>query len=189
MLKLTRRTEYGLIALVHLADREGQVVSSTEIGDRYPVPKRLLAEALKGLQHAGLLVSTRGAHGGYTLARPAEQITLGEVVAALEGRPTITSCEGLGALHVTGTCDVEHVCPIRTPLQRLRAGMWTLLEGVSLRALADRSVEPVELFALPSLQAASDHISGHRTAVASAQASGAKTEQDTPLWSRVRNIQ
>lgn len=147
MLKLTRRTEYGLIALVHLAGREGAVVSSTEIGERYPVPKRLLAEALKALQHAGLLSSTRGAHGGYTLARPADEITLGEVVTALEGRPTLTSCEGLGALHASGSCDVEHVCPIRTPLQRLRTGMWTLLEGVSLRSLADRSVHPVELFA------------------------------------------
>ena len=50
--------------------REGQVVSSTEIGERYPVPKRLLAEVLKALQQAGLLSSTRGAHGGYQLARP-----------------------------------------------------------------------------------------------------------------------
>jgi len=146
MLKLTRRTEYGLIALVHLADREGVVVSSTEIGERYPVPKRLLAEALKALQHAGLLTSTRGAHGGYTLARPADRITLGEVITALEGSPTLTSCEGLGALGPSGNCDVEHVCPIRTPLQRLRAGMWNLLEGVSLRSLADRTVPATELF-------------------------------------------
>lgn len=148
MLKLTRRTEYGLIALVHLADREGTVVSSTEIGERYPVPKRLLAEALKALQHAGLLHSTRGAHGGYTLARSADDITLGEVVTALEGRPTLTSCEGLGAMPTSGGCEVEHVCPIRTPLQRLRKGMWNLLEGVSLRSLADRSVHTTELFAL-----------------------------------------
>lgn len=146
MLKLTRRTEYGLIALVHLADREGEVVSSTEIGERYPVPKRLLAEALKALQQAGLLHSTRGAHGGYALARPADEITLGEVVTALEGRPTLTSCEGLGALSPAGECGVEHVCPIRTPLQRLRQGMWNLLEGVSLRSLADRSVHAHALF-------------------------------------------
>jgi len=148
MLKLTRRTEYGLIALVHLADHEGEVVSSTEIGERYPVPKRLLAEALKALQSTGFLRSTRGARGGYQLARSADRITLGEVVAALEGRPTLTSCQGFGALEPSGTCNVEHVCPIRTPLQRLRAGMWNLLEGVSLRSLADRSVHPSQLLDL-----------------------------------------
>lgn len=147
MLKLNRRTEYGLIALVHMTDHEGEVVSSTEIGERYPVPKRLLAEALKSLQQGGLLVSTRGARGGYRLARPAADITLGEVVTILEGRPSMTSCEGLGALHASGVCDVESVCPIRTPLQRLRIGMWALLEGISLRSLADRSVNPLALFA------------------------------------------
>ena len=60
MLKLTRRTEYGLIALMHLADREGEVVSAREIGDRFPVPKRVLAEVLKDLHHAHL---ARGASG------------------------------------------------------------------------------------------------------------------------------
>ena len=147
MLKLTKRTEYGLIALVHLADREGDVVSAREIGEHYPVPKRLLAEALKALQQEGVLDSTRGAHGGYRLARPAEEITLGDVVAALEGRPSLTSCEGLGAMERSGACEVEAVCPIRTPLQRLRSGIWDLLQGVSLRALADRSVKPADLFA------------------------------------------
>ncbi|MEZ6015830.1 MAG: Rrf2 family transcriptional regulator [Planctomycetota bacterium] len=158
MLKLTRRTEYGLIALVHLTDREGEVVSSTEIGERYPVPKRLLAEALKALQQAGLLHSTRGAHGGYSLTRSADEITLGEIVTALEGRPTLTSCEGLGALQASGACDVQHVCPIRTPLQRLRTGMWNLLEGVSLRSLADRSVNPTDLFASEHEPAAILHV-------------------------------
>ena len=93
MLQLTKRTEYGLIALIHLADRDGEVVSVREIGEQYPVPRRLLAEVLKDLCNAGMLDSQRGAAGGYRLARPAEQITLGEVVAALEGEPALTSCQ------------------------------------------------------------------------------------------------
>lgn len=178
MLKLTKRTEYGLIALVHLADRAGEVVSSTEIGERYPVPKRLLAEALKALQHAGLLVSTRGARGGYTLTRAAEKITLGEVITALEGRPTLTSCEGLGALQASGSCEVEHVCPIRTPLQRLRAGMWALLEGVSLRSLADRSLGPGELI---SVLAPGDGLrAGHQGAPTNGAARRNSTAGATP---------
>ena len=77
MLKLTKRTEYGLIALVHLADKaaeapagsEVEVVSARAIGDQFPVPKRLLAEALKALQADGIVESTRGAQGGYRLRR------------------------------------------------------------------------------------------------------------------------
>lgn len=70
MLKLTKRTEYGLIALVHLAEHTGRVISAREIGEQYPVPRRLLAEVLKDLQHASLIDSQRGAHGGYSLAHP-----------------------------------------------------------------------------------------------------------------------
>ena len=76
MLKLTKRTEYGLIALTHLADREGEVVSVREIGEHYPVPKRLLAEVLKNLHHAGIVDSARGAQGGFWLARTADTVTL-----------------------------------------------------------------------------------------------------------------
>ena len=137
MIKLTKRTEYGLIALMHLADREGEVVSVREIGERYPVPKRLLGEALKSLHHAGVVASQRGAGGGFWLARPADRITLGEVVAALEGAPALTSCQDLGAAHADGTCDVQPVCPIRSPLQRIRQGIWSLLQSTTLRSLRD----------------------------------------------------
>ncbi len=158
MLKLTKRTEYGLIALVHLADQaaaapEGtlaEVVSARAIGDQFPIPRRLLAESLKALQAGGLVDSTRGSQGGYRLARAAESISLGEIVTVLEGAPSLTSCAGLGAASAGGGCDVEPVCPIRSPLARLRSGIWALLEGVSLQALADRSVNPVALFSAAS---------------------------------------
>jgi Rrf2 family protein len=83
MLQLTKRTEYGLIALVHLVDREGEYVSVREICERYPVPRRLLAEVLKELGRAELVASHRGSTGGYALARAPEDITLSEVVTAL----------------------------------------------------------------------------------------------------------
>ncbi len=146
LLKLTKRTEYGLIALLHLVDREGEIVSVREVGDRYPVPRRLLAETLKDLGRAGIVESQRGAGGGYWLARPAEAITLGEIVAALEGAPSLTSCQDLGAARTDGECDVQEVCPIRSPLTRLRQGIWALLEGTTLRSLANTSLHPTALF-------------------------------------------
>lgn len=150
MLKLTKRTEYGLIALLHLAQRVGEVVSVREIGERYPIPKRLLAETLKELGRAGLVESQRGASGGYWLARPAAEISLGEVVTALEGEPSVTSCHDLAVAALDGTCDVQPTCPIRSPLQRLRQGIWGLLQATTLEALADARLSPRQIFLSPS---------------------------------------
>jgi Rrf2 family protein len=164
MLQFTKRTEYGLIALVHLMERgdeariqaesaqvdaaEGEaagedgddpeipgfeeLTSAREIGERFPLPKRLLAEVLKDLCRAGLVDSTRGARGGYRLARPAEAITLREIVAVLEGAPALSACESSAA---NGGCEVEPICPIKSPIGRLRGRLWELLEDTSLRDL------------------------------------------------------
>lgn len=137
VLQLTKRTEYGLIALIHIAGRDGQVVSVREIGEHYPLPRRLLAEVLKDLGHAGLVESQRGATGGYVLARGARDITLGDVVVALEGAPLVTVCESSDPS--VGTCEVEPVCPIRSPLHRLREGIWRLMERTTLESLRSQT--------------------------------------------------
>jgi len=135
MIQLTKRTEYGLIALVHLAGRQGQYVSAREISEAYPVPPRLLAQVLKDLCQLDFVDSQRGAGGGYALLRPAEAISVGDIVAALEGAPSLTSCESLAAFR-GGACDVEPVCPIRSPIQRLRGDIWALLQNTSLYDMA-----------------------------------------------------
>lgn len=135
VLQLTKRTEYGLIALIHMADRPGQVVSVREVSEHYPIPRRLLAEVVKDLARAGLVDSQRGATGGYTLTRSADNITLGDVVVALEGAPLIASCDAHGE-GGGSSCEVEPVCPIRSPLQRLREGLWRLMERTTLRSLS-----------------------------------------------------
>lgn len=167
MLQLTKRTEYGLIALVHMAGRgtcptvDGlgasgahgipaldagpgnvpsgvpgdQFVSGREISERYSVPRRLVGEALKDLTRAGLVISQRGATGGYSLAHPAEEISLGQIVAALEGQPTLASCESLSPSR-GGECDIERLCPIRSPIHRIRERIWQLMERTTLRAIA-----------------------------------------------------
>lgn len=140
MLQLTKRAEYGLIALTHLAGREGEVTSVREIAEHYAVPRRLLAEVLKDLCRTGHVISQRGANGGYSLSRPADSVTLGEVVATLEGRPSIASCESLGAFS-NGSCDVAPRCPIRSPMQRIRSSIWNMMQRTTLRDLADPSFE------------------------------------------------
>lgn len=135
MLQLTKRTEYGLIALVHLVDRPGVFVSAREIGDAYHVPRRLLAEVLKELCRAELLESQRGANGGYALVRDPDDLTVAEAVQVLEATPARaddSACETAG----WSSCDLISTCPIKTPIERLRAGIWGLLKRTTLRDLA-----------------------------------------------------
>ena len=139
MLQLTKRTEYGLIALVHMADRAGEFVSVRELCERYPLPRRLLAEVLKDLHKEGLVDSQRGPQGGYALADAAERITLAQVVAALEGAPALTSCRTL-APATTGSCDVEPTCPIRSPIHVIRERLWKLMEVTTLRSLSTNGI-------------------------------------------------
>lgn len=140
MLQLTKRTEYGLIALVHMVDRGGEPISVRELCERNPVPKRVMAEVLKDLGRSDLVESHRGATGGYSLARAPESITLGEIVAALEGAPALTNCDVPTSLR-SASCDVKPNCPIRSPLQRVHERLIDLLEHTTLRSLSDPARE------------------------------------------------
>lgn len=142
MLQLTKRTEYGLIALVHMADRDGEFVSVREISERYGIPRRLLAEVLKDLCHAKVVESHRGATGGYSLAGSPENLLLSDVVTALEGKPLLMSCDSSAPTH-HGECGLVPVCPIRSPLHRIRESLWELMQRTTLRSLVEP--RPVEV--------------------------------------------
>jgi Rrf2 family protein len=140
MLKLTKRAEYGLTALVHLTDRAGEVVSAREISEHYKLPHRLVGEALKDLCRAGHLHSLRGATGGYRLARTASTLTVGEVIAAIEGAPALPECDAMALVDLgfdsLADCDVESRCPIRSPLHRIQEDIWRQFERTTLEELA-----------------------------------------------------
>lgn len=140
MLKLTKRAEYGLTALVHLTDHAGEVVSARAISEHYNLPYRLVGEALKDLCRAGHLCSVRGAAGGYHLSQPANSLTVGEAIAAIEGMPTLSDCEakalvGMG-FEALADCDVESRCMIRSPLHRIQEDIWRQFERTTLEELA-----------------------------------------------------
>jgi Rrf2 family protein len=133
-----------------MAEREGHYVSAREISERYLIPRRLLAEVLKDLCRAELIDSQRGASGGYSLARSPDQLALSSVVSALEGRPSLTSCENMASgTHAQpghpGECGLEPICPIRSPLHRLREGLWQLMQRTTLRSLLNHTASPGDL--------------------------------------------
>lgn len=126
MLKLTKKADYGLIALRHLAAAR-RSVSAKDIADTYRIPLPLLSKILQNLARAGLLVSEQGTHGGYKLARDAQDITALEVIRTIDGPIILTHCFTEHA-----ECDQSDLCPVREPLRKVHEGILRLLSSISI---------------------------------------------------------
>ena len=133
MLKLTKKADYGLIALKHLAESgEHASCSAKDIGEAYGLPQEALAKILQRLAKVGLLVSTHGTNGGYVLAREPKQISAFEVIRAIDGPLFITSC----STH-HGDCHQLSKCNVKEPLRKVNEGIGRLLMGISIADMMD----------------------------------------------------
>jgi len=135
-LQLTRGGEYAVRAMTYLARfPEGHVASLRDIGQAQEIPESFLAKILQILVHAGLAVSQRGAHGGFALARPAEQITMRDVIEAVDGPISVNLC----------TLDPEECrrsgnCEVHKAWLRAQEQLMDVLGGVTLSSLAPQPV-------------------------------------------------
>ncbi|MFL6304088.1 MAG: RrF2 family transcriptional regulator [Candidatus Sulfotelmatobacter sp.] len=128
MLKLTKKADYALMAMKHLAERSSQgSLSAKDVADAYGIPPEALAKILQKLVKAGLLHSQHGTNGGYTLARPAHTISAFEVIQAIDGPLFITSC-----ITVRGECDQSDRCNIREPLRKVNDSIEAVLKRIKI---------------------------------------------------------
>ena len=133
MLRLTKKADYGLMALKYLAEQPDAIArSAKDIAEAYHIPPPLLAKILQTLARAGLLVSHAGTNGGYALARPATQISAFEVIRAIDGPLFITSC-----ITIHGACDLAGHCTIKEPLRKVNDSIKELLSAIRLSDLAE----------------------------------------------------
>jgi Rrf2 family protein len=132
VLKLTKKADYGLIALRHLASTPGATASTKDIADAYRLPVPLLAKVLQQLTREKILQSVAGTNGGYKLARPANRITALEVVRAIDGPVILTHC-----FTEHGTCDQSDKCTVREPLRRVHEAILELLQNFTIDDLAE----------------------------------------------------
>ena len=137
MLKLTKKADYGLIALKHLATRQPKSASAKEIADSYGIPLPLLSKVLQKLARQKFLVSEHGTNGGYRLARDARHISAYEVIRTLDGPIFLTSC-----FTEHGSCGHSERCNVREPLRRVHEGIVRLLENISISEMAEDDPEP-----------------------------------------------
>jgi Rrf2 family protein len=130
MVRLSKKAEYGLIAIRHIAaQRYAGLVTVKEISTIYGIPFELLAKVMQKMARAGLLFSHQGVHGGYTLAKQPEQIAVATIINCIEGStPAIAQCMAEGA----ESCTVFTVCTIKTPLSKVQANIERAFSAMTL---------------------------------------------------------
>ena len=143
MLTLTRKADYALVAMAELARRFPGRASAREVASRAHVPLPMLHNILKQLLHEGLVTSAMGPTGGYSLSRAPEQISLAEMIDAMEGRFKLALCCATD-FEADAGCELERDCQIKGPVRKVHAGMRHFMSGFSLAQIAFDDV-PVPL--------------------------------------------
>ena len=132
MLRLSKKADYALMAMKHLALRGDRGSSSArEIAVQYDIPIELMAKVLQRLVQHGLLASHQGTRGGYQLSRLPRQITVADVIQAIDGPVTVTACSSDDE-----NCDQFAKCNVRDPLWRVRERILTALGECTVEELA-----------------------------------------------------
>ena len=138
---LTNKGKYGLKAMVHLAGVEpGALAQVQDIADRNLIPKKFLDQILSELRNAGLVFSKKGKGGGYALARPAHEISVGQIIRVLDGPLSPLQCASVTAYRRCDDCESEKTCTVRLMMALARNALAAVLDSHTLadmRALGE----------------------------------------------------
>jgi Rrf2 family protein len=138
MLRLSKKADYALMAMKHLAVRGDRGSSSArEIAEQYDIPIELMAKVLQRLVRRGLLLSHQGTRGGYQLGRRPAQISVADVIQAIDGPVTVTACTT-----EEGQCEQFSKCNVRDPLFKVRDRILAALAECTIAELAAEPVSP-----------------------------------------------
>ena len=134
MFQLSKKVEYGLIAIRHMASQPShQIVTAKEIADKYHIPYELLAKVMQKLARSGSIASYQGVNGGYTLARDPHTVTVSSVIQAIEEKPSVTiiQCEA----ETPENCIIHTTCTIKDPLVKLQGNINKVLGELTVSEL------------------------------------------------------
>ena len=133
MIRFSKMADYGVLLLGHFARAEDDVLTSaTELAETFHMPRSVVANLLKAFREEGLLVSKRGLGGGYGLARPAEEISLLEMLKVIDGPVRLTDC---AVDELADICEYEDVCTSRSPMRAVNQRIVDMLAGTTLADL------------------------------------------------------
>ena len=145
MLRLSKKADYALIAMKHLAVRpDAASASAREIAEHYDIPVELMAKVLQRLARRGRVASHHGTRGGYRLSRAASIISVADIIQAIDGPLTVTACSTEAE-----NCDQYAKCSVRDPLWRIRERILSALATCSLQEVSS-DVPDLPLTAAPA---------------------------------------
>lgn len=131
MMRFSKKVEYALIALLHIAKKSGgELTTARELSEKFSISLELMGKILQSLVKNKMIVSVQGVKGGYYLARPKEQIKLASVIAAIDGPIALTDCIASGEFE---SCERGKNCLIRNSMEDIQAKVMNLLEQISLK--------------------------------------------------------
>lgn len=140
MLKLSKKTDYALMAIQYMASKgTDRVVNTKEIAEEYKIPVELLAKVLQKLGKKGLIASQNGPKGGYVLAKPPEAISVLSIIQAIEGHVGITECYHNEDSH----CVQMARCNIRNPIRNIQNSIYGLLDSMSIEDMSSFNTSPI----------------------------------------------
>jgi Rrf2 family protein len=131
MLKISRLTDYGLLAAVYLARHSGEVAAAREIAEFYHLPLPVVTKVLKALHTSGIVRSHRGVGGGYSFEADAEAVTLGQLIEVFEGPWDLVECETFDD-EGHATCAIRGACPSRRFMFGINRAVKGAFEQVTL---------------------------------------------------------
>ena len=138
MLRISKMSDYAIMVMVELSAAEGEVLNAHALAERSRLELPTVSKVLKLLVKAGLVESFRGATGGYSLQRDAENVSVAEIISAIEGPIAMTECSV-----EEGLCSQEDVCGLRGNWQRISEAVAEAIDAVTLAEMA-RPVGPVK---------------------------------------------
>jgi FeS assembly SUF system regulator len=143
MLRLSKKADYALMAMKHLAMRsDAASASAREIAEQYDIPIELMAKVLQQLARRGLLTSHQGTRGGYRLARGSSAISVADIIQAIDGPLTVTACSTDAE-----NCGQYAKCSVRDPLWRIKDRILVALSTCSLQEIATDPPVPEQVAA------------------------------------------
>lgn len=131
MIRMTRLTDYGILLLTHFARGGDELRSARDLARAARLPQPTVSKLLKTLAHRNLLETHRGVKGGFRLIRRPEEMTVLEIIHALEGPVALTECND----HDTGECGIEKLCPMRSNWRKINDAVLRALAGITLADL------------------------------------------------------
>jgi FeS assembly SUF system regulator len=138
MIKISRLTDYAVIILAELAQTQAGPSSASAMAGRTRLPEPTVSKVMKLLAREGLITSSRGAAGGYRLSRPLAELSVADVIVAIDGPISLTTCVEGSA----NTCDYACRCPLRGRWDGVNLAIREALEAVSIADMLTVSVSP-----------------------------------------------